>query len=243
MVKKTRQQQQKPQKKRQNPKTKSANGGRQPVDMEVEIKLPCDEVSCLVDAGLNLEVVAERHFEDNWVYKLPDGKLRKGQYLRVRYVGDGDGAGRRHEGKLTYKGKSRRETAAAAAGGRHKGKKVREEIETVVEQPFKVVKIFKRHGLQRSFRYQNYRTIFSVTLDDERSLLAMFDETPIGNFLELEGDSAVIEKVAQSLGYPKSAFISESYVEMQVARCASRGAPLSDMLFKEPKKKPTKKKK
>ena len=243
MVKKARQQQQKPQKKRRDPKTKPTNGGRRPVDMEVEIKLPCDEVSCLVDAGLDLEVVEDRHFEDNWVYKLPDGKLRKGQYLRVRYVGDGDGAGRRHEGKLTYKGKSRRETAATAANGRHKGKKVREEIETVVEQPFKVVKIFKRLGLLRSFRYQKYRTIYSVTLDDGRSLLAMFDETPIGNFLELEGDSAVIEAVAKKLGYPKSAYMSESYVEMQVARCAARGAALSDMLFKEPKKKLAKKKK
>jgi len=240
MVKKARQQQQKP-KKRQTPKTKSTNGGRLPVDMEVEIKLPCDELSWLVEAGLDLEVVEERHFEDNWVYKLPDGKLRKGQYLRVRYVGDGDGAGRRHEGKLTYKGKSRRETAAAA-NGRHKGKKVREEIETTVEQPFKVVKIFKRLGLLRSFRYQKYRTIYSVTLDDGRSLLAMFDETPIGNFLELEGDSAIIEAVAKELGYPKSAFMSESYVEMQVARCAARGAALSDMVF-EDKKKTAKKKK
>src|SRR5262245_55517315 len=106
MVKKARQQQQKPQKKRQNPKAKPTNGGRRPVDMEVGIKLPCDEQSWLVDAGLDLEVVEDRHFEDNWVYKLPDGKLRKRQYLRVRYVGDGDGAGRRHEGKLTYKGKS-----------------------------------------------------------------------------------------------------------------------------------------
>jgi adenylate cyclase class 2 len=211
--------------------------------MEVEVKLPCDDVACLTDAGLALEVVEPRHFEDNWVYKLPDGKLRKGQYLRVRYVGNGDGAGRHHEGVLTYKGKSRRETAAAT--GKHKGKKVREEIETVVGQPDKVVKIFKRLGLVRSFRYQKRRTVYSVALDDGRSLLAMFDETPIGNFLELEGDSAVIEAVAARLGYTAGEFISESYVEMQVARCASRGAQLSDMVFKSaPKagpKKPRKK--
>src|SRR3954463_42506 len=149
MVRKSKQQQ-----RRQKPKRKPSTRPRRPVDMEVEIKLPCDDVARLVDAGLELGVAEDRHFEDNWVYKLPDGKLRKGQYLRVRYVGNGDGAGRRHEGRLTYKGKSRRETAATAANGRHKGKKVREEIETVVEQPFKVVKIFKRLGLLRSFRYQ-----------------------------------------------------------------------------------------
>jgi adenylate cyclase class 2 len=206
--------------------------------MEVEIKLPCDDVARLVDAGLELGVAEDRHFEDNWVYKLPDGKLRKGQYLRVRYVGNGDGAGRHKEGTLTYKGKSRRESASA--NGRNKGKKVREEIESTVGQPDKVVKIFKRLGLVRSFRYQKYRTVYTVGLDGQ-SLLAMFDETPIGNFLELEGDAAAIEAVAAKLGYPKSAYISESYVEMQVARCAARGAGLSDMVFAEPTEKAPKK--
>lgn len=239
MVKKAKQQ------RREKPKRKPSSHPRQPVDMEVEVKLPCDDVARLAEAGLALEVVEPRHFEDNWVYKLADGKLRKGQYLRVRYIGNGDGAGRNHEGVLTYKGKSRRETVAAASG-KTKGKKVREEIETMVGQPDKVVKIFKRLGLVRSFRYQKQRTVYAVALEDGRSLLAMFDETPIGNFLELEGDSAVIEAVAAQLGYSKDEFISESYVEMQVARCASRGAQPSDMVFDTPPakkgpKKPTKK--
>lgn len=218
---------------------------RRPVDMEVEVKVPCDDLATLTEAGATLELVEERHFEDNWVYKLPDGKLRKGQYLRVRYVGDGDGAGKRKEGLLTYKGKSRRETAASK--GKSKGKKVREEIETTVGQPEKVAKIFKRLGLVRSFRYQKYRTVYRMTLDDEQTLLAMFDETPIGNFLELEGESAVIEAAAARLGVPESDFLQESYVELQVARCAAKGEPLSDMVFeaeqKKALKKPAKKKK
>ena len=133
-------------------------------------------------------------------------------------------------------------------------KKVREEIETSVGQPDKVVKIMKRLGLQRSFRYQKYRSVYRVTLEDGRSLLAMFDETPIGNFLELEGESSTIEAVAAQIGFPQTSFISESYVEMQVARSAARGEPLGDMIFapverkarrrpKKPAKKPTKKKK
>jgi adenylate cyclase class 2 len=248
--KKSAEQQQRP-KRKTRAKTKQpapSNGGsaRSPVDMEVEIKLPVEDVDVLTNAGLTLEEVDERHFEDNWVYKLPDGKLRKGQYLRVRYVGNGDGAGRRHEGVLTYKGKSRRE--AASAKGKNKGKKVREEIETSVGQPDKVAKIMKRLGLQRSFRYQKYRTVYRVTLADERSLLAMYDETPIGNFLELEGEASVIEAVADAIGFQQASFISESYVEMQVARSASRGEPLGDMIFapverkaRRRAKKPTKK--
>ena len=207
------------------------------VDYEVEVKLPCDELSRLTEAGLTLERTKARHFEDNWVFKLPDGKLRKGQYLRVRHTGNGDGAGRRHAGVLTYKGKSRRTNADAK--GKYKGKKVREEVETTVGQPAKTVKILKRLGFQRSFRYQKFRTCYTVRLEDGRSILATFDESPIGNYIELEGDAAAIELVASQLGYPASAFISESYVEMQVARCASKGEPLTDLVF--PKKKKVKK--
>ena len=218
---------------KRKPVSKAPGTPRPRGDFEVEIKLPCEDLACLTEAGLELEQVESRHFEDNWIYKLPDGKLRKGQYLRIRYVGNGDGAGKRHEGVLTYKGKSRRESAASK--GKGKGKKVREELETSIGQPNKVVKIFKRLGLERSFRYQKYRSVYRVSLDDGRSLLAMFDETPIGNFLELEGDPAVIESVARKLGYRVKDYITDSYVELQIARCASRGVALTDMMI-EPKK-------
>lgn len=212
----------------------NASQKRELIDYEVEIKLPCDELARLTEAGLTLERSRARHFEDNWVFKLPDGKLRKGQYLRVRHTGNGDGAGRRHAGVLTYKGKSRRTNADAK--GKYKGKKVREEVETAVGQPAKTVKILKRLGFQRSFRYQKYRTCYLVRLDDGRTIQATFDETPIGKYIELEGDAAAIEVVASQLGYPTSAFISESYVEMQVARCTSKGEPLSDLVFPKRKK-------
>lgn len=204
------------------------------IDYEVEVKLPCDDLTRLTEAGLSLERSKARHFEDNWVFKLPDGKLRKGQYLRVRHTGNGDGVGRLRAGVLTYKGKSRR--TSADAKGKYKGKKVREEVETAVGQPAKTVKILKRLGFQRSFRYQKFRTCYVVRLDDGRTLQATFDETPLGNYIELEGDAAAIEVVASQIGYPPSAFISESYVEMQVARCASRGEQLSDLVFPKPKK-------
>lgn len=223
--------------KTQRSKSKSKPGAfrkRALVDYEVEVKLLCDDVSRLTEAGLKLERTRARYFEDNWVFKLPDGKLRKGQYLRVRHTGNGYGAGRRHAGVLTYKGKSRR--TAADAKGKYKGKKVREEVETTVGQPDKTVKILKRLGFQRSFRYQKFRTCYLVRLDDGRTLQATFDETPIGNYIELEGDAAAIEVVASQIGYPTSAFISESYVEMQVARCASKGEPLADLVFPKPKK-------
>jgi len=215
---------------------KKAKGSKAPprrarTDVEVEVKLRCDDIACLTEAGLDLEAVHERHFEDNWVYELPDGKLRKGQYLRIRYTGNGDSTVRaRHgHGVLTYKGKARAD--GASQKGKNKGKKVREEIETTIGRPTKMVKILNRLGLRRSFRYQKYRSVYRVTLDDNRKLLAMFDETPIGNFLELEGDAEVIELVASRIGFKPDAYVADSYVEMQLARCIARGEPLTDMVF------------
>lgn len=216
-------------KKKGVPKTAGKKKSRRRVDLEVEVKLRCESLDCLSAAGLRVEQVEPRHFEDNWVFKLPDGKLRKGQYLRVRYRGDGNGSGARREGVLTYKGKSKR--TGDSQKGRDRGKKVREEIETTVGQPNKMVKILKRLGLKRSFRYQKYRSVHRAILDDGTSLLVMFDETPIGNFLELEGDAEQIERVASLIGFRPSDFVAESYVEMQLSRCIEKGEPLRDMVF------------
>jgi adenylate cyclase class 2 len=201
---------------------------RRSTDLEIEVKLKCETLARLTDAGLTLEPLEDRHFEDNWVYNLPDGKLDKGQYLRVRYIRNGAQRSRAASGTLTYKGKTRR---AAERQSRARGKKVKEEIETSIGKPTKVVKILKRLGLRRSFRYERYRSVFRVWLDDGRSALAMFDETPIGNFLELEGDTHTIEDVARQLGFCKRDFVADSYVEIQLARCLERGEPLSDMVF------------
>jgi len=39
----------------------------------------------------------------------------------------------------------------------------------------------------------------------------MVDETPIGNFLEIEGDPAGIDAVAARLGFARSDYITDSY--------------------------------
>jgi adenylate cyclase, class 2 len=226
-------------KKRSKASQKARPKTRTPIDLEVEVKIRCDSVDRLLTSNLIVELDEDRHLEDNYVFPLPDGKLRNGQYLRIRHTGDGEGSGRRRAGLLTYKGKPKR--VAGSDGGKNKGKKVREEIETSVGQPPKLVKILKRLGLRRSFRYQKYRTIYLATLPDGRSLNIMFDETPIGNFLELEGDASVIEAAAEALGYGQKQFVADSYVDMHIARCSNRGEPMSDMLFEETKVRQAKK--
>nr|ALV86505.1 NADPH-dependent fmn reductase [uncultured bacterium 20] len=45
--------------------------------------------------------------------------------------------------------------------------------------------------LRPSFRYEQFQSVHLVVLEDGRSVLATFEETPVGNFLGLSGAGAV----------------------------------------------------
>ncbi len=200
----------------------------------VEVKLPCDDVAVFEQAGFELERVAPRRLHDVWIFELPDGKLRKGQYLSVRFHGDSDGVGRKHSGELTYSsssgldersGKTKGGKAAPgrAAPERAAPERAAERFETTVERPSKVLKIFKRLGLRPGFRYSSYYTSYRVTADEGLELSAVFEETPIGSFLTLEGERETLDAVVEQLGYTPEMQLSESFVETQIARSAARG--------------------
>jgi adenylate cyclase class 2 len=185
--------------------------------VEAEVKIRCGDVDALIRAhpGLGWNVAEPRHFEDNFVYELPDGALeRRGSILRLRVV---DGRAR-----LTYKGMLPESLTSAI--------KVREEIETGVEKPDALAAIFERLGLRASFRYQKWRTTYRL---DTRGgvVMLMRDETPMGNFLELEGEEAAVEEVARELGFSRADYITESYIGMQAERCRAAGLPLQDLVF------------
>jgi adenylate cyclase class 2 len=185
--------------------------------LESEVKVKCDDVDALVAAHpeLGWTTVAPRHFEDNFVFELPERALElRGSMLRLRVA-----AGR---ATLTYKGLVP-ESATSAM-------KVREEIETGVERPEAVAEIFERLGLRRSFRYQKYRTIYRLEVAGGE-VFAMRDETPFGTFLEIEGDAERVSTAAEALGFAPSTYIRESYIAIQAALCRARGVPLEDLVF------------
>jgi adenylate cyclase class 2 len=184
-------------------------------NLEVEVKLRCDEISRIEDAGFHLTLQTPRHFEDNWLLDLPgDPLFNQGAALRVRSVNG--------EGLLTFKG--------LVLETKSSGLKVREEIETRVEEPERLIALFERLGYHRSFRYQKYRTVYSLVVDGH-SLEAVFDETPIGNFIEIEGDEPEVLRVLEATGFSPEDSIRESYPELQAARCRAKGVPLEDMVF------------
>jgi len=184
-------------------------------NLEIEVKLACGDLDRFRRAGFPLELQTPRHFEDNWLLDLPDQSLLKsGAALRVRKV-DGSGT-------LTYKG-AVRESAESAL-------KVREEIETGIEDPERLITLFERLGYRRSFRYQKYRTTYRLNL--RASVLELvFDETPMGDFIEIEGDESQVFEVLSAAGFSESDSIQLSYPELQAERCKARGAPLEDLVF------------
>ncbi|MGA9768969.1 MAG: class IV adenylate cyclase [Blastocatellia bacterium] len=183
--------------------------------LEIEVKLACDNLGRLLSAGFELEPHRPRHFEDNWLLDSSDRMLfNRGAALRVRSV-EGNGW-------LTYKGVVP-ESADSLL-------KIREEIETETSEPERMIELFERLGFHRAFRYQKYRTTYTLTLDGGEAEVA-FDETPIGNFIEIEGDETQVLRILEQAGFSAEEIIRESYPELQASRCRSAGVPLEDLIF------------
>jgi adenylate cyclase class 2 len=187
----------------------------QKTNLEIEVKLACDNLDRLGNAKLALQLVEARHLEDNWLLDSPDHSLfKQGAALRVRAASG--------KGLLTYKGVVKDSATSIL--------KVREEIESVVDEPEQIVVLFERLGFQRSFRYQKYRTIYSVNCNG-KAITVTFDETPMGNFIEIEGDEEGVLQTMQAANFSVAEIIRESYPEIQAQRCKERGKPLEDLIF------------
>jgi adenylate cyclase class 2 len=159
--------------------------------------------------SLGFEESAARFFEDNYLLDLPGNFFqKKGCSLRVRLMPG--------TGELTFKGTPQSDALF----------KVREEINTRVQDPENLLMILKKIGFQIYFRYQKYRTV----LKKDR-LLVMLDETPLGDFIEFEGDKADILRAAAALDFPKEAFIIKSYLQLHKDRCLKAGRPFGDLVF------------
>jgi adenylate cyclase class 2 len=176
---------------------------------EIEIKLrfeSADDARRQVEA-LGLPVVEPRHFEDNIIYERDLDPLKpQGKLLRLRRVDD--------RAWLTYKAK---------VPGKHKHK-VREERESAVDDPDAVHLMLTGLGFTPRYRYQKYRTQFG-----SGNLLACLDETPIGCFVELEGQPDAIDQAAAALGFAEDAYIQTSYRELHEAAAGS--SEPGDMVF------------
>lgn len=188
--------------------------------LEIEIKVPCENSDRLKELPGTLILDTPRHFEDNWMLDTNDSRLHQEQSaLRVRYA--------QGRGVVTFKGLS-----LSSAESKFK---VREELESQTEDPNQMLAIFERLGYHTFFRYQKYRTIYHITLLDGQHLKAMFDETPIGNFLELEGSEEAVNQAVSALNLTPKDYVTTTYIGMQATRCQQAGKPLEDLVFEDTK--------
>jgi adenylate cyclase class 2 len=188
---------------------------------EIEVKLRLDSIQSLTDAGVALHLEMARHFEDNQLFDTTDHQLyARGAVLRVRTLETADGV----QGLLTLKEKAPADAPVSQF-------KLRLETETALSDPEQMIAILERLGYQKTFRYQKYRTTYRVTLSNGQTLHLLFDETPLGNFVELEGEENAIAAVVKKLGISPADYILQSYIALQVQHCQRQGKPLEDMMF------------
>jgi adenylate cyclase class 2 len=82
-------------------------------------------------------------------------------------------------------------------------------------------------GLERRFRYEKRREEWEL-----ESCVIALDETPIGDFAEVEGEPPAIRRVLQRLGLDFSQAILDSYAELYQRRRRHEPSLPKDMVFR-----------
>lgn len=187
---------------------------------ETEIKLAVRDLTAVRRQlrRLGWRVRVPRSFEQNTLFDTPRSDLRRrGALLRLRSV-----AGLH---RLTFKGPA----------GRSAHFKIRQEWETSVDDPAGARRLLIGLGFAPRFRYEKFRTEFVPRAGQQRGCV-MLDETPIGDFLELEGSQGWIRGVARELGAAPRDFIARDYTQLYLDWCRRRGRRPTHMVFPSPRR-------
>ncbi len=168
-------------------------------EIEVKISIREDDIARIRSEvlALGFEEAASRRFEKNTLFDFPDRRLAgRGSALRLRSYGS--------KQVLTYKGPQIEDPEL----------KVREEIESAVDDFGALERILERIGLEPSFHYEKHREKFSLSRPDGHEVSLCIDETPFGCFVEIEGARDDIREIAARLGWPRDRFITRNYVDL-----------------------------
>jgi adenylate cyclase class 2 len=185
---------------------------------ETEIKLEARNPPALRRRlrELRFRAVQARHFESNAVFDFSDQRLWKAhRLLRLRLAG----------GQWTL-------TLKAAPDCSHPYK-VRRETDIGIEEGSLLPEVLETLGLREAFRYEKYRTVYARGAASRKAEgpTLVYDETPIGDYLELEGPRRWIDQVARELGYARKDYITASYGSLYRQRCQARGVEPGNMVF------------
>ncbi|MDE3062010.1 MAG: class IV adenylate cyclase [Acidobacteriota bacterium] len=182
--------------------------------IETEIKFRVEKIEELAArlsaAGLRLET--PRAFETNVLYDTPDRAMRtRTEILRIR----------EYAGRWTVTHK--RIPDSGVGEDRHKH---RVETETEVADGAVMAEVFESLGLVAAFRYEKWRTEWTDGVGH-----CVVDETPIGDFAELEGTPEWIDATATRLGVRPEAYMTLSYGRLYEQWCAGHGVEPGHLTF------------
>jgi adenylate cyclase class 2 len=167
------------------------------IEKEIEIKLELQNFAEAKERIIKLgfSLLMPRSFEKNLVFDSASGDLARNNFLlRLRQQGDSN--------YLTFK-KPRFNIEGTQEF------KVRDEIEIQIDDFHKAENLLLALNYRIYFIYEKYRTTFG-----RGKLKVMFDETPIGKFIEIEGSPDEIIELAESLGFNKGNYIKETYYDL-----------------------------
>ena len=177
---------------------------------EVEIKFRVTSLRTLAGKlrASGFQLVTPRTHEMNTLYDLPGGELRaRKQLLRLRKYG------------LTW-------TLTHKSGAKRARHSSRVELETEVADGKKMNAILRGLGYAPSFRYEKFRAEWT----DGKGQVVV-DETPIGNFCEIEGPPRWIDATAKALGVSAADYITKNYATLFNDWKQATKSPAKDMTF------------
>ena len=181
------------------------------MDQEIEVKFLLKDYSALMQkiSDLQLPCSQDRIHEFNLRYDSPDGKLvAQRQVLRLR---------KDTQARLTFKGPGIMEQDVLT----------RKEIEVVVSDFDATNRLLQALGYQVVMMYEKFRANYLMD-----NLVLSVDETPLGLFIELEGESpAQVRKAADALGLDWDARINLSYSALLHIFNQSTGNSFHDLSF------------
>jgi len=178
---------------------------------EIEIKFRVADIRALAHKlrASGFRLATRRTHEINTLYDLPGEVLRKRkELLRLRKYGT--------TWTLTRK--------SGTTLGRHSS---RLELETEVADGKKMDAILRALGYSPSFRYEKFRAEWT----DGKGQVVV-DETPIGNFCEIEGKSRWIDATAKKLAVRSADYITKNYATLFSDWKRETGSPATEMTFR-----------
>jgi adenylate cyclase class 2 len=187
---------------------------------EVEIKFRIANMDAVIRSlkEVGFKRITPSTHEMNTLYDLPGQKLRnRGELLRVRKYGE--------RWVLTHKAKG--------ATGRHKS---RVELETELRDGKELDRILRALQFQPVFRYEKYRAEWGDGIGH-----VVLDETPIGNFGEIEGPPRWIDRTARALEIGREAYVTQTYTLLFSEWKRKTHSKADDMTFRDVGVKPKRK--